>query len=205
MPSISASFYETNSELWRQGDILIDFDNGLENISLAVLVTPQCDIHWEKAEYLLFVPAGDFRTSFLKIIDPNDKLDDDSRDGIKDLSKTKLSDIFNYIMRNLNGDYAHRFYYLPPFGTEQAQFNGSYLDFQKIFTLPQEKCELLKDSRARTIRDPYRAQIFSRYVSYFGRIGTPDFAQEDVYSLLENSKLRFQIGNLNELWQKRFG
>lgn len=205
MPSISESFYETNSELWRQGDILIDFDNGLENISLAVLATPQCDIHWEKAEYLLFVPAGDFRTSFLKIIDPNDKLDDDSRDGIKDLSKTKLSDIFNHIMRNLNGDYAHRFYYLPPFATEQAQFNGSYLDFQKIFTLPQEKCELLKDSRVRTIRDPYRAQIFSRYVSYFGRIGTPDFAQEDVYSLIENSNLRFQIGDLNELWQKRFG
>jgi hypothetical protein len=205
MPSISESFYETNSELWRQGDILIDFDNGLENISLAVLATPQCDIHWEKAEYLLFVPAGDFRTSFLKIIDPNDKLDDDSRDGIKDLSKTKLSDIFNHIMRNLNGDYAHRFYYLPPFGTGQAQFNGSYLDFQKIFTLPQEKCELLKDSRVRTVRDPYCAQIFSRYVSYFGRIGTPDFSQEDVYSLLENSNLRFQIEDLNKLWQKRFG
>jgi len=205
MPSISESFYETNSELWRQGDILIDFDNGLENISLAVLATPQCDIHWEKAEYLLFVPAGDFRTSFLKIIDPNDKLDDDSRDGIKDLSKRQLSDIFNHIMRNLNGDYAHRFYYLPSFGTGQAQFNGSYLDFQKIFTLPQEKCELLKDSRVWTVRDPYRAQIFSRYVSYFGRIGTPDFAQEDVYSLLENSNLRFQIEDLNKLWQKRFG
>lgn len=205
MPSISESFYETNSELWRQGDILIDFDNGLENISLAVLATPQCDIHWEKAEYLLFVPAGDFRTSFLKIIDPNDKLDDDSRDGIKDLSKTQLSDIFNHIMRNLNGDYAQRFYYLPSFGTGQAQFNGSYLDFQKIFTLPQEKCELLKDSRVWTVRDPYRAQIFSRYVSYFGRIGTPDFAQEDVYSLLENSNLRFQIEDLNKLWQKRFG
>lgn len=200
MPSISESFYETCLELWRQGDILINFDNGLENISLAVLATPQCDIHWEKAEHLLFVPAGDFRTSFLKIIDPNGKLDIE----LDELSKGKLSDVLNRIMSNLNGDYANRFYYLPPFDTRQAQFNGSYLDFQQIFTLSQEKCESLKDSRVRTVRDPYRAQIFSRYVSYFGRIGTPDFAQEDVYSLLQNSNLRFRIEDLNELWQKKF-
>ena len=205
MPSISESFYETCSELWRQGDILIDFDNGRENINLAVLATPQCDMHWEKAEYFLFVPAGEFRTCFLRIIDPSERLDNDSRDGVKELSKTKLSNILDHVMRHLNGDYAHRFYYLPPCDTGQVQFNGSYLDFQKIFTLPQEKCESLKSSRVLTVCDPYRAQIFTRYVSYFGRIGTPDFAREDVYSLMQNSNLRFQTEDLNELWQKRFG
>ncbi len=90
MPSISESFYEECSELWRQGDILINFETGLESISLAVLATPQCDMHWEKADYFLFVPAGDFRASFLKIIDPTNKLDDDFRDGLAELSKTKL-------------------------------------------------------------------------------------------------------------------
>jgi hypothetical protein len=205
MPSISETFYEPCSELWRQGDILIDFDNGPESTSLAVLATPQCDISWEKAEYFLFVPAGNFRTSFLKIIDPSDRLDEDSRDGVKELSKTKLSDVFNYVIRHLNGDYAHRFYYLPPCNMVQAQFDGSYLDFQQIFTLPQEKCESLKSKRILTVCDPFRAQIFTRYVSYFGRIGTPDFTQEDVYSLLQNSRLRFRIEHLDELWQKKFG
>jgi len=204
MSSFSESFYEECSELWRQGDILIDFDNGHESISLAVLATPQCDMHWEKAEYFLFVPAGDFRASFLKIVDPNYRLDDDYRDGITELSKTKLSNIFDHAIRNLNGDYAHRFYYLPPCDAGQEQFSGSYLDFQRIFTLPQEKCESLKSNRLRTICDPYRAQIFARYVSYFGRIGTPDFKQEDVYSLLQKSKLQFRPENLRELWQKRF-
>lgn len=205
MPSISETFYEPCSQLWRQGDILIDFDNGHEKISLAVLATPQCDMYWEKAEYFLFVPAGDYRTSFLKIIDPNKKLDDDSRDGVKELSKTKLSEIFNHVIRHLNGDYAHRFYFLPPCDMADAQFNGSYLDFQKIFTLPQEKCESLKSCRIRTVCDPFRAQIFTRYVSYFGRIGTPDFTQEDVFSLLQNSNLRFRAEHLNELLQKKFG
>jgi len=205
MPSISESFYETYSEQWRQGDILINFNNGHENITLAVLATPQCDIHWEKAEFFLFVPAGDFRISFLKIIDPNNRLDEDSRAGDGELSKTKLRDIFDHVIRHLNGDYAHRFYYLPPYDTGQLQLNGYYLDFQKIFTLSQENCESLKSSRILTVRDPFRAQIFSRYVFYLGRVGTPDFAKEDVYSLLQNSKLQFRTKDLDELWQKRFG
>ena len=172
-PSMSRAW-----NMWRQGDILIDFDNGHERISLAVLATPQCDIYWDKAEFFLFVPAGDFITSFLKIIDPNNKLDDDSRDGVKELSKTKLTEIFDHIIHHLNGDYAHRFYYLPPYDMGDAHLNGAYLDFQKIFTFSQEKCESLKNSRIRTVCDPFRAQIFTRYVSYLGRIGTPDFRKK---------------------------
>ena len=205
MPSISESFFETCLEQWRQGDILTNFNNGDEKISLAILATPQCDIYWEKAEYFLFVPSGDFVRSFLKIIDPTNKLDDDSRDGVKELSKTILAEIFDHIVRHLNGDYAHRFYYLPPYDKGEVQLKGSYLDFQKIFTLSQEKCESLKNTRIGTVCDPFRAQIFTRYVSYLGRIGTPDFAREDVYSLLQNSNLRFRTEHLDELWQKRFG
>ena len=187
MPSISELFYEAFSEQWRQGDIVINFNNGYEDVALAVLATPQCDIHWGKAEHLLFIPAGDFRISFLKIIDPNNRLDEDSRDGVVVLSKAKLADIFDRVIRHLNGDHAHRFYYLPPNDTGQLRFGGCYLDFQKIFTLSQENCESFKNNRLLTIRDPFRAQIFTRYVSYFGRIGTPDFEQEDLQSLLLNS------------------
>lgn len=203
MPPISESFYERCLEQWRQGDILTNFNNDHENISLAVLATPQCDIEWSKAEFFLFVPVGDFKTSFLKIIDPKGNLDNDSRDGVTELSKSKLSDIFDHIINQLNGNSAHRFYYLPPYNMGEMQLKGSYLDFQKIFTLSQEKCELLKGTRICTVRDPFRAQIFTRCVSYFGRIGTPDFAREDVYSLLQNSGLRFRIDNLDELWEKR--
>ncbi len=205
MPSISEGFYETCLEQWRQGDVLTNFDNGDEKISSAILATPQCDIYWGKAEFFLFVPAGDFVTSFLKIIDPAGKLDADSRDGVTELSKTKLADIFDHIIRHLNGDYAHRFYYLPPCNLGGAQFKASYLDFQKIFTLSQEKCDSLKNSRIWTVCDPFRSQIFTRCVSYMGRIGTPDFAQEDVYSLLQNSNLRYRTENLDELWRRRFG
>jgi len=204
MPSTSETFYETYSEQWRQGDVLINFNNGTEKISLAVLATPQCDIHWGKAEFFLFVPAGDFRTSFLKIIDPNNRLDEDLKSGDGELSKTKLKDIFDHVIHHLNGDYAHRFYYLPPYYAGQAQFDGNYLDFQKLFSLSRENCELLKNSRILTVCDPFRAQIFSRYVSYLGRIGTPDFAQEDVFNLLQNSKLQFKHKDLDDLWQKKF-
>ena len=205
MPSISEGFYETCLDQWRQGDVLTNFSNGDEKISLAVLATPQCDIYWEKAEFFLFVPAGDFVTSFLKIIDPKGKLDSDTRDGVTELSKNKLSDIFDHIIRHLNGDYAHRFYYLPPYskGGEREQFKGSYLDFQKIFTLPLEKCEWLKTSRICTVSDPFRAQIFTRYVSYMGRIGTPDFTREDVDSLLQSCNLQFRPEHLDDLWRKR--
>ncbi len=118
------------------------------------------------------------------------------------MSKTKLAVIFDHIIRHLNGDYGHRFYYLPPCSTGEVQFNRSYLDFQKIFTLSQEKCEPLKTTRIRTVCDPFRAQIFTRCVSYLGRIGTPDFAREDVYSLLQNCNLRFRTEDLDDLWQR---
>jgi len=99
MPSISETFYEPCTDMWRQGDILINFDYGQEKINLAVLATPQCDIYWEKAEYFLFVEAGDFRASLLKIVDPGYQLDADTRDGIKELSKSKLKEIFDHILR----------------------------------------------------------------------------------------------------------
>jgi len=204
MPSISDSFYEPNLEQWRQGDVIDNFHIGQESIPLAVLATPQCDITWGKADYFLFVPVGDFGASFLKIVDPDEALDDDTRSGLVELSKSKLSTIFNHVLRNLNGDYAHRFYYLPPYNTIPTSLDASYLDFQKIFTLSQEKCELMRNNRILTVRDPFRSQIFTRYVSYLGRIGTPDFEREDVYFLLQNSKLLFKNEDLDAIWKKRF-
>ncbi|HOE17408.1 MAG TPA: hypothetical protein PLX02_07145 [Syntrophorhabdaceae bacterium] len=204
MPSLSEVFYENYTDQWRQGDILANFDIKKEEIKLAVLATPQCDILWQKAEYYLFVPAGDYKTSFLKIADPNNSIDKDSRDGLVELSKVKLNSIVDHIVQNLNGNYLQRFYYLPPYNQGINSIEHTYLDFQKIFTLPERDCNNLKNKRIFTIRDPFRAQIFTRYVAYLGRIGTPDFEQEDVYSIINNSRLRFRNEVLSEILQKKF-
>lgn len=203
MPSDSRSFYKNIEENWQQGDIVLDATISGQKIDLATLITPQCDIVQDNADFFLFVLTTDFKLSFRKIIDPNYNLTEDHIKGLVELSKTKLTDIISNIIHHFNGIYANRFYYLLPNDTVGEGFNPNYLDFQKILTIPKEVLDDWKEKRTAAISDPFRAQLLSRYIAYIGRIGTPDYAEEEIHQLLSFSNLQFQQKEFEEICKKK--
>jgi len=197
------SFYKSIEEDWQQGDIILDVNFSGQKIALAALITPQCDIVQDNADFFLFVLAADFKYSFLKIVDPNYKLTEDYIKGLVELSKTKLTDIISYIIHHLNGIYANRFYYLPLNDSVGETFDPNYLDFQRILTISKETISDWKEKRAATIADPFRAQILSRYIAYAGRIGIPEITEEDIHQLLDFSGLQFRYEDFEDICKKK--
>lgn len=202
MPLNPRAFYKITDEDWQQGDIVLKVNFSGQKIDLAVLATPQCDIKQDKADFFLFVLTADFKPAFLKIVDPDGRLAEDHIKGLIELSKSKLSEVISHIIRHLNGVYANRFYYLPANNLVE-DFGPNYLDFQRIVTVPGEIFNDWKEKRIVTIADPFRSQILSRYVSYIGRIGTPDYTKEEIHQLLSFSGLQFRPEEFESICNKK--
>lgn len=203
MPSNPITFYKRIEEDWQQGDIVSDVDFSSQKVDLAVLITPQCDIVQNNADFFLFVLTADFKNSFLKIVDPNYNLDEDQIKGLMELSKSKLKEIISNIIHHFHGVNANRFYYLPPNNITSESFDPYYLDFQRIITIPEEVLDSWKEKRAVTIDDPFRAQILSRYISYVGRIGTPEYTKDEIFELLDFSDLSFRQEDFEVICEKK--
>jgi hypothetical protein len=203
MLSNAVAFYQAVSEDWEQGDIVRDITQGENTANLAVLLTPQCDIVYEKADFLLLILSSDFKTSFQKVIDPNNKLNKDQLDGFMELSKGKLTEVLNNILHHLRGATSYRFYYLPGHADTGINIEHTYLDFQRILTISKETLDSWKGKRIANINDPFRSQLLSRYVSYMGRIGAPDFQKEDVLNLLTFSGLLFRKEHISEFFKNQ--
>lgn len=203
MPSNPITFYKRIEEDWQQGDIVSDVDFNGQKVDLAVLITPQCDIVQNNADFFLFVLTADFKNSFLKIVDPNYNLDEDEIKGLMELSKSRLKEIISNIIHHFHGVYANRFYYLPPNNITSESFDPYYLDFQRIITIPEEVLDSWKEKRAVTIDDPFRAQILSRYISYVGRIGTPEYTKDEIFRLLDFSDLNFRQEDFEVICEKK--
>lgn len=147
--------------------------------------------------------AADFRYAFRKIVDPqNTVLTEDHLKGFLELTKTKLKELINNLIHNLTGSSANRFYYLPPYNAFNIQLEPCYLDFQRVFTVAMETLREWRGKRVATIADPFRSQIFARYLSYVGRIGTPDYTDEEVYQILTYSGLRFREQDFKDISDK---
>jgi hypothetical protein len=202
MPFNVNEFYKLIEDEWTQGDVILGIDYFGKKVDLAVLITPQCDIRFDKADFLLFVLGSDFIYSFQKVVDPNNELTQDHIKGLIELSKTKLREILSNIIRHLHGATSYRFYYLPAYISSDFNIGHTYLDFQRILTVPREKLSEWKDKRVVTIADPFRSQILARYISYVGRVGTPDYEEEDVYNLLKFSGLSFRAEDFREIYKK---
>ncbi|MGA1840633.1 MAG: hypothetical protein ACMUIU_08410 [bacterium] len=205
MLSNSNAFYNQKEENWNQGDVVLTIKFNEIKSGIAVLLTPQCDIYHNKADFFLFILTIDFLHSFRRIIDPNDKLlDEDHFNGITELSKNKLDSVIKNLLRNLTGSSSPRFYYLPPYDKFGIKFGPYYLDFQRILTVPIENLNEWEKNRVTTIANPFRSQIFSRYISYIGRIGTPDYTSKELYQILKCSRLRFLDKDFYDICDKKF-
>lgn len=198
-------FYEQISEDWRQGDIVRNIDLRLPKSDIGILCTPQCDIYHNKADFFLFILAADFHYAFRKIVDPQDTiLIEDHVKGVLELTKTKLKELINNLIHNLTGSSANRFYYLPPCNVFSVNLEPCYLDFQRVFTVSMETLREWRAKRTVTVADPFRSQIFARYLSYIGRIGTPDYTAEEIYQILSSSGLRFREQDFKDISEKLF-
>jgi len=205
MPLNSNVFYEQISEDWRQGDIVLNIDLRLPKSNLGILCNPQCDIHHNKVDFFLFILAADFHYAFRKIVDPqNTVLTEDHLKGFLELTKTKLREVVNNLIHNLTGSSANRFYYLPPYNAFSIKLEPCYLDFQRVFTVSIETLTEWRVKRVITVADPFRSQIFARYLSYVGRIGTPDYTDEEIYEILSSSGLRFHEEDFKDISEKFF-
>jgi hypothetical protein len=202
MPFDIGTFYKLVQDDWEQGDIVRDIEYGESSAELAVLITPQCDIVHDKADFLLFILSSEFKDSFQKIIDPNRKLSEDHLKGLIELSRNKLFDILNNIIHHLQGATSYRFYYLPEYRDINISIDHKYLDFQRILTVSREILDSWKEKRIANINDPFRSQIMSRYISYVGRIGTPDYEEAQVLNILSFSGLSFREEDFKDYYKK---
>lgn len=207
MPLNYDVFYQQISEDWRQGDIVRNIDLRLPKSDIGILCTPQCDIYHSKADFFLFILAADFHYALRKIVDPQDTiLTEDHLKGVLELTKNKLKELINNLIHNLTGSSANRFYYLPPCNNIVGiSLEPCYLDFQRLFTVSMETLTEWRVKRTVTVADPFRSQIFARYLSYVGRIGTPDYTTEEMYQILTYSGLRFREQDFKDISDKIFG
>ncbi len=121
------------------------------------------------------------------------------------MTKNKLKELFNNLIHNLTGSSANRFYYLPPCNNIVGiNLEPCYLDFQRLFTVSIETLTEWRVKRTVTVADPFRSQIFARYLSYVGRIGTPDYTAEENYGILASSGLRFHEEDFKDISEKFF-
>lgn len=192
--------YENIKEYWQQGDIIVDCRSNYISSDLAVLFSPQCDIINNKIENYLLVLSTDFRNAFRQIVDSKNKLTEDYFNGTQELSKSKLKEIISRISNYLHGSSSYRFYYLPYFSSFD-KYVPTFLDFQKLTTIPRDYLLSISGKRVFRIRDPFRSQLISRYSSYMGRIGTPDYDTEEIYKMLNLTGLSFRDEDFEDIFK----
>ena len=136
-----------------------------------ILLTPSCDIVTgrEKAENLLFalcLPLSEqaeyttWRDSLL---------------GTKPEGESKLKSLLKNRREKLQPE---RFFYLPG----ALIVPDLLVDFQRLAALPREQMSGLK--RLASLDSPFAEAVTSRFVRYFGRLGTPDLDVEFVIAKL---------------------
>lgn len=166
-----------------QGDVFVDiyFAATDERVN-AVVVSPACDLEHNKADFIKFVSTVSFELVAKDILLDHSRIDDSDFGSGVAISRTKYNSAMNVLTRNINGDLLPRYYFLPGYSDS---FPDSYLDFQKVFVIQvQQVFDSYMTNRITRIASPWREQIAERYSGYSGRVGTPDYSEGDLRSLL---------------------
>ena len=152
----------------------------------AVVITPTCDFERGKAHFVKFIATVSLNFVF-KIIADGLQIDEAVFDSGTEISKRQCDNLIRDVKRNSNGDFLPRYYLITEY---PGIFPASYLDFQQVFVIPTlQVMEELLQKRIARIDSPWREQIASRYSGYSMRVGTPDYSDDELRSLLTTSGL----------------
>ncbi len=128
-----------------------------------LLLTPTCDIAWNKAEYVLLaecIPAKDH---------PDVK-------GWQARQNNSTKGALRDLLTQKTGGQDDRDLYLPGALT----LPDLVADMQRLVSVPAQRLNALE--RVASLDSPFADALVSRFVRYFGRVGTPDL---DFVSLLQ--------------------
>ena len=180
-----------------QGDIFVNIRFPATDSNLnAVVITPTCDLVQDKAPFVKFV--GSVPLDFVvRIIADSVSIDDSFFTNKTPLTNRQQDNFLKAFRRNLTGDFLPRYYLIR---SNPGSFTQFYLDFQRVFVFARRQVEEeFLACRCATIASPWREQIVSQYAGYSMRIGTPDYSQSDISSLMDGTNLIFPTNDISQI------
>jgi hypothetical protein len=160
-------------------------DETLPGLSL----TPVCDIEQVKAELIQFCALFDAWELVTELVKTEWNL------GLTDatgalvagpLSNTKKNAFHGHV-RQLIAQRIPRYHWLAPLPGTTPPLIADFQVLASVVPAELEQAELVAE-----LRSPYREQTAARYSAYMGRVGTPDFTQEQIDGWLAQSLMIFQ-------------
>ena len=171
-----------------QGDVFVDmyFAATSERVD-AVVISPACDLQHNKADFVKFVSTVPFELVARRILLDHSKIDEVDFESGEVISSRKCDGAIKALKQNVDGDLLPRYYLLP---SHTDLLPDSYIDLQRVFVLQvQNLFDSYIANRVARIASPWREQLAERYSGYSGRVGTPDYSQSDLRSLLTKAGL----------------
>lgn len=171
-----------------QGDIFSDiYFPAIEAHVNAVIVTPTCDLEHDKAQFIKFISTVEL-TFVIKIIADSVGIDESvfTSEGV--ISIGQYDSLIKVLRRNTTGDFLPRYYLLPEY---PDLLPASYLDFQRVFVVPfQQVIQEYLTNRVAKVASPWREQFATQYAGYSMRVGTLDYSDDELRTVLDTAGLR---------------
>ena len=180
---------DSQSELDRVDKIYEDsFDDSIEQSTIyrgvhfpcikeeifAIVLTPTCDIYWDKAQYIRmvgFIPAEQIFEQWLK----KNKFSPEQIIGIEPLgSEKKVEKLHRRFAKDYLGNSREiRYHFIPSY---KEKFPHSFVDFQLVESFSPGDVEGFE--KVAVLKSPWRESILARYASYCGRVGIKTYSEK---------------------------
>ena len=136
---------------------------------LAVVLTPECDLAQEKAEFVSLAGVGCSEEVLVRLA----KQRSQTGEALSDPAKTRVKDNVG----NMVDGRDYRWYFLKPTDEIPELSLGGFIDFQLIKALPVAK--VLTLDVITELDMPWKHEMAARYAAFAGRIGTPEPEKRD--------------------------
>ncbi len=144
----------------------------VDRFSLGIALTPACDFEQGKVELVTFCSVLDAVPVLSKLLAKD--LADDSGNRSNRVSKNKLGRVKSAIEQVIKRRWL-RFHWLAPLLDSQTP---QLVDFTIVTSLPMSEAADLECIAQ--LRSPYKEEVSARYSAYLGRVGIPDFTEEEL-------------------------
>lgn len=154
----------------RAGDLLRETSD--KGTTWSLVLTPSCDLEWNKAERVLLATGGAF-VNHPRIVAWR------SGEGTQKEQRKARSEALE-LLRQATGGQLDRWLYLPA----AIDVPDLLIDMQQLRAIPA--AEALTFERVASLDSPFAESAVNRFNRYFGRIGTPDLDAEAIAKRLED-------------------
>lgn len=136
----------------------------------SMILTPSCDLEWDKAEMVLLASGGSIETHPRVIAW---RADEGSAK-----QKKKARDELHELLRQATGGQLDRWLYLPA----AIAVPDLLIDMQQLRAVSPDEAATM--DRVASLDSPFAESAVNRFNRYFGRIGTPDLDPEAIVKRL---------------------